>query len=129
MDEINQIEKNLKLNNSNPRDIKLQLAKEIISIYYSKDSANKAQENWEKTFSKKETPEDVLEIKVKKEEPLINVLVENKIITSKTDFRRLVGEGAITNLDTDEKIKDNNVISLPGTYRIGKKRFVKIVNY
>jgi len=126
MDEINKYEDKLK-NGENPKNIKMQLAKELVKMYHSEKQAKEAQENWEKTFSKKEIPEDVQEIKKNKDELLVDVLLKSKIISSKNEFRRLVKENAITNLDTNEKIKevDNEVI--PGVYRIGKKRFCKII--
>ena len=110
----------------NPMIYKKMLGIEIVTLYYNKNKALKAQENWENTFSKKEIPEDVPEIKVNVDDLLINILVENKIISSKNDFRRLVDEGAITNLDTDEKVSVYTEKIKNGVYRIGKKRFCKI---
>ena len=47
---------------------------------------------------------------------------------SNTEFRRLVEEGAITILSNDnQKISDTQSLSQEGVYKIGKKRFVKIV--
>lgn len=125
MDEINKYEDKLK-NGGNPKNIKMQLAKELVTMYHSKRKAKEAQENWEKTFSKKEIPDGVLEIKVNEKELLVDILLKNKIVSSKSDFRRLIDENAITNLDTNEKIKDYNLSVKSGTYRIGKKRFCKI---
>jgi tyrosyl-tRNA synthetase len=128
LSEVEKIRSGVLDGSMHPKDIKMKLAKQIVSIYHEEEQANKAQESWENTFSKKEIPEDVLEIKVKEDLLLVDVLVKNKIVSSKSDFRRLVREGAVTNLDTDEKIKDNNINSQPATYRIGKKRFIKITN-
>ena len=127
LDEINKIKNDLKDNNINPRDLKIKLAYEVVSIYHGKEKAHKAQENWENTFSKKEIPEDVLEIKAQEEELLVDVLLKNKLVSSKGDFRRLVDEKAITNLDTDEKISSQNEKAKNGVYKIGKRRFVKIL--
>jgi tyrosyl-tRNA synthetase len=50
------------------------------------------------------------------------------MVPSKSQFRRLVEQGAITNLDTDEKIKDDNfTVSETVNIKIGKHRFVKVV--
>ena len=57
----------------------------------------------------------------------VDVLVNKKIVSSKSDFRRLVVERAITHMDTREKIKDSQRKAEKGVYRIGKKRFIKIV--
>ena len=124
--EIKKISEDLN-NGTNPKEIKMRLANEIVKIYHGEKKAKEAQENWEKTFSKKEIPEDVLEIKTTDKEIFVEVLLKNKLVSSKTEFRRLVDEGAITNLETSEKIKEYNVTAKNGTYRIGKKRFCKII--
>lgn len=121
---IPEIEKILK--EQNPLNAKKIVAKEIVAFVHNKKEAQKAQENWEKVFSKKETPEEVENIFANSQELLIDIFLNNKIVSSKTDFRRLVDSGAITNLDLGQKVNSyvENVKS--GVYRIGKKRFIKI---
>jgi tyrosyl-tRNA synthetase len=111
----------------NPRDQKIKLANEIVKIYHGEDKAKNAEENFVNTFQKKEIPEEMTELKIKSGETLMNTLVEAEILSSKGDFRRLVEEGAITNLNTEEKITDANFIPESGMkFKIGKRRFVKI---
>lgn len=111
----------------NPKDIKKRLAKEIVSIYHGEKKAKEAGVNWENIFSKKEIPENILEIKTSTESILVDILLKNKIVSSKSEFRRLVDEKAITNLETNEKIIKYNENIKSGVYRIGKKRFIKII--
>lgn len=125
LDEIEEIKIALK-NGENPMFFKKMLGREIVTLYHSKEKAELAQENWEKVFSKKETPENVLEVKVSRKDLFVDILLKNKIISSKTEFRRLAGERAITNLETEEKIMNYKTNVVPGVYRVGKKRFIKI---
>lgn len=111
----------------NPLNAKKIVAKEIVKIVFGEKQAKEAQENWENTFSKKEIPEGVQEIKVNKGELLVDVLLKGKIVSSKNEFRRLVDEKAITNLDTNEKVSSHTEKAMKGVYRIGKKRFCKII--
>lgn len=127
MEEIKKIEKEMK-NGANPIQFKKMMAYEIVKVIKGEKEAILAQENWERTFSKKEIPNDVPEIKTNKKEFFVELLLKNKIVSSKTEFRRLIDEGAITKLETNEKIKDYNQIAEEGTYRIGKKRFCKIIS-
>jgi tyrosyl-tRNA synthetase len=113
-------------NGKNPRDIKLDLAFEIVSTYHGKTKAERAKGNFINTFSEKKISEDVKIIEIKGEHFLSNILVQEKIINSKSDFVRLVREGAITNLLTNEKISDIHFKVITGTYKIGKHRFIKI---
>lgn len=113
----------------NPKDVKMKLAYEIVRIYHGDDSAKKAQENFEKTFSKGEIPVDILEVKSSPELFLADVFLQHGIVESKTEFRRLVTQGSITNLNTGEKVGDNRTAqAVSGTYRIGSKRFIKLIN-
>ncbi|MBI5400941.1 MAG: tyrosine--tRNA ligase [Candidatus Yonathbacteria bacterium] len=112
----------------NPRDVKLALAQEIVSMYHGKEEAFRAREAFLATFQKKEIPEDVEEIKG--EGKLGELLKKNGIIASMTEWRRLVSEGAVKHLGegTEEKISDDARFATPGVYKIGKRRFVKIIN-
>jgi tyrosyl-tRNA synthetase len=109
----------------NPRDLKMRLAKEIVRIYHGEKMAVESEEKFVKTFQKHE-PADFLTLVTNKDVELVEVFLENEIVSSKSDFARLVRDGSITNLTTGEKIKDPKIKAAAGQYRIGKKRFVDI---
>lgn len=126
MEDIEKYKKDLE-SGINPRDIKIILAKEIVKIYHSEEKANKAEQDFIKTFQKGGLPENLEEIKTKNGKLLSELLVENKIVSSKSDFRRLVMEGAVSNAISSDKITDVNYkIYNNITFKIGKKRFIKI---
>jgi tyrosyl-tRNA synthetase len=125
-DEIESMGKDLILNKVNPRDLKMKLAKEIISIFYNEKTAKLSEESFIKTFQKNEIPTEIESIECKEGVLLVDIFLNNKIVSSKSDFRRLVEENAITNLDTNEKVSTPTEIAKGGVYRIGKKRFCKI---
>ena len=83
--------------------------------------------SFEKTFSRGGIPDDITEIEVASGTPLVDILLSEKIVESKTEWRRLVGDGAVTEMTSEEKISDTDVKVQNGTYKIGKRRFVKIV--
>jgi tyrosyl-tRNA synthetase len=123
--EISEIAKCL-TEGENPMNVKKKLGKEVVTLYHSKSKAEKAQESWENTFQKKEIPTDVEVIQVKEGTLLVDAFLEKGIVSSKSDFRRLVDEHAVTNLDTDEKVATHTASAENGVYKIGKKRFAKI---
>ncbi|MBU0998813.1 tyrosine--tRNA ligase [Patescibacteria group bacterium] len=125
--EIRKIEESLK-EGKNPMLLKKKLAKELVSFYHGEKKAKEAEENFINTFQKKEIPEEMEEIKVKVGELLSEVLVKNKILSSKSEWRRLVLEKAVHDLIKKENISDVNLkISKNLTLKIGKKRFVKVL--
>lgn len=109
----------------NPKELKMRLAREIVTLYHGAGAAQDAEANFEHTFSKGGVPEDVQVIRVSEDVLLGDVLTEHKVVASKTDWKRLVKEGAVSLVD-GEKVADVHVVALPGVYRIGKKRFVNI---
>ncbi len=111
---------------SDPKSTKLKLAFEITKIYHGEKKAKEAQDSWEKTFSKKEIPNEVEVINTKEGELLADVLVKNTFVSSKTEFRRLIDTGSITHMDSNKKIMNPHEKVSNGVYKIGKKRFCKI---
>lgn len=124
---LKEIEKDLQDQKSNPRDIKMRLGREIVALYHGEDAATKAQESFIATFKKGTIPSDAPEVIVGAESKLVDVLISSSVIPSKSEFRRLLKEGALLNVDTDEKIMDPEyVITEPLNIRVGKRRFLKI---
>ncbi len=112
----------------NPKDIKTKLAYEIVKIYHGEKKAEEAGENWERVFSKKEIPDEMPEIIVSAGELLSEVLVKNKILDSKGEWRRLVEGSAIHDLEKNENINEVNLkITKNLKLKIGKKKFIKIL--
>jgi tyrosyl-tRNA synthetase len=114
---------------ANPRDAKIQLAKEIVTLYHGKEEAEKAEKYFIETFSKRHTPADIIFKNVSDGTKVYDVIVEAKFATSKTDARRKIEQGGVE-LD-GEKITDWQMIldeSHSGkVLKVGKKDFVKIV--
>jgi len=125
--EVEDIKKKLEKESVNPKDIKMNLARQIVAIYHGEEKAEKAEENFINTFQKKEIPEEMIELDSKKEETLMDILVKAKILSSNSEFRRLVEEKAITDLENDKKIEDTNFVPKSGMkFKIGKRKFIKI---
>jgi len=109
-----------------PKEDKLHLAELIVGGYWGNDEAKRARENWEETFSKGGTPENILEFKMQDGELLSDLLLRAKTVSSKGEFRRLVNEGAISIDGT--KVTEPNQLAHKGTVRVGKHRFIEITN-
>lgn len=109
---------------SAPRDTKMRLAEEIVKIYHGGKEAKAAKNNFVATFQKGEAPADVKELAAKKGSMLSEVLLEAGLISSKSEFRRLVAEAAIT--IENRKITDPMQAAETGLVRVGKHRFLKI---
>lgn len=123
--EIEDIKKKM-ADGANPRDLKMRLAREIVTLYHSKADAEKAEENFVNTFKKGGVPDDVLMVIAEKNTLLSDIAITNKLIASKSEWKRLIDEGAVEHMDSGEKITDLKASAQPGAYKIGKRRFIKI---
>ncbi len=111
-----------------PKKVKQLLARTIVSQYHSEEDAKRAEEEFERVFSRKEAPTEAEAIEVKPGTIYLpKFLKELGITKSSSEAKRLIAQRAI---DLDHKTVESEEISLiPGTYilRIGKKRFLKLV--
>ncbi|HBH1285924.1 TPA: tyrosine--tRNA ligase, partial [Clostridioides difficile] len=126
-DEVNKIESQLKEGSVNPRDIKMNLAREIVTLYHGEESAREAEERFKSVFQKGQIPEDIQTIQVEEDGfDLIEVLVSNEIVKSKSEVRRLASQGGVK--VNGEKVEDLSTIVKESelVVQIGKKKFVKI---
>ncbi len=112
----------------NPRQVKDQLAQEIITRFHDAEAAQSASAEFVKVFSKGALPEDTPEFHLDAETGLLDLLAEQKMIASKGEGRRLVKQGAVK-LD-DNAVTDplmNLAAGTTGVLKVGKRRFLKLV--
>ncbi|MFA6338568.1 MAG: tyrosine--tRNA ligase [Candidatus Paceibacterota bacterium] len=126
LDELENIKKELK-EGKNPKELKMRLAREIISLFYNDEEVEQAEKNFTETFSDGGLPKDLSEVDVSKDSLLSDILVAQKIVDSKSEFRRLIDQGAVRDAETGEKITDPFYkIEEDRVFKIGARRFIKI---
>jgi tyrosyl-tRNA synthetase len=108
----------------NPKDYKMKLAYEIVRMYHSESAAKEAEEYFINTFSKKETPTDLVELKPTVYD-IVTVLVEAGFSDSKTEARQTIEQGGVkvngeTIADSKKVVAPNDIIQK------GKRFFVKV---
>jgi tyrosyl-tRNA synthetase len=123
--EVESIKEKLGKGEGNPKEIKMALAKQIVSIYHGEKKSERAEEDWISKFQRREIPEKVEE--VKNGGRPIDVLVASGIAGSASVARRLFDSGSVTDMTTGEKIGSKTEFVKGHTYKIGKHNFIKIV--
>jgi len=123
---IDEFEMELKLKQTNPRDIKVELAFEIVKIYHGDKKAKEAEEEFRKVFTEHKLPKNIPEFSSTKFTTTTDTLTITDDTLSKSKARRLILGNAVR----DEKgrvINDpKGVFEKDTILRIGKKRIVKI---
>jgi len=127
-EEIDEIKKQLKQKSTNPRDIKIDLGKAIVSIYHGQNAADIAANRFRTIFQKKEIPKNIPSIKLAKQKiGIVDFLVESKLVSSKSEARRMLMQRAVK--VNQELIQDPHwqISVSPGVIiQVGKRKFVKI---
>jgi tyrosyl-tRNA synthetase len=114
-------------NGGNPRDAKLRLAEALVSLHHGPALAAKGREAFLGAFSKGAMPDDAPEATVSRDTLLVDALLSQKLVSSKTDFRRLVSEGAIKDLKGEGTVNAFDLkVSADMDLKVGKHRFLKI---
>lgn len=127
-DIIERIRKDLEEDNVNPRDVKISLAKEIVELYHGKEEAKLAEDRFRKVFQKGEIPDDIKTVEVNSGDfNLADIVLGNKLVPSKKEFRRLVEQGGVK--VNGERISNIDEVSLASKFiiQIGKKKFIKVI--
>lgn len=108
-----------------PKEAKMGLAFELVEQFYDKKVAVEAQKHFESVFSQKGVPDDMPVCRLKGfEGGLAEILVDQGLVGSKNEARRLIKQGAVA--FNDVKIDDENWPLKPGILKVGKRRFLKL---
>ena len=111
----------------NPRELKRELALEIVTMYYSAEVAKAAEKHFDQIFIHKKFPEDIIGIKLDEDVTLVDLIFTHKLVASKSEGRRLIDQGAVKL--NDIKCSDRDHIVKKGeeiVIKVGKRRFLKI---
>jgi tyrosyl-tRNA synthetase len=131
-DELTVLKKTLESKDTNPRDIKMRLAREITVLYHGKEAAAIAEGHFKQVFQRHEMPHDIAECEITIDTPgkdnvdLIKLIVKLGFSHSNSDARRLILQGAVR--INGEKI-DNLAIKILNDgdiLQVGKLKFVKL---
>ena len=125
-DQIAGIEAGLKSGSLHPRDVKMSLAREIVSIYHSPEIATQAEAAFKKVFQQKEVPDDILTIALQPGQTVLDVLVAANLVASKSDGRRMIEQKGVK-LDGVVLEKFGAAFPHPGVLQVGKRHFIRVI--
>lgn len=132
-EEAKEIDRMINSQKVNPMKLKMELARGIVELFHSREDAQRAEENFVKVFSKRELPEDAEELDatsfaIDGKVEIVKFLISNRIVSSNSEVKRLVQQGAIkVNQQKVANFKEPVKINNGDILRIGKKKFFKIV--
>jgi len=132
-DKISKMKEMLNSGSVNPRDLKIRLAKEIVTLYHNTEAANQAESDFIQQFSFKELPENIPEFKISAEQSgkhlrVTALLQLTGLVESSSEAKRLIVQGAvkvdrIKIVDPFAEIKVEKGIII----QAGKRKFIKLI--
>jgi tyrosyl-tRNA synthetase len=115
---------------ANPRDVKVQLALEIVERFHNKEASEQALQGFVARYQRHEIPENLPEIVLNSTDgnlPIAHLLKQANLVTSTSEGIRMINQGAVK-ID-GEKISDPQLIIGAGksyVFQVGKRRFAKV---
>ena len=100
-----------------PKEAKMRLAREIVAMYHDAAAAQKAEADWQNTFSQGGVPANIPSVAAGKLRDIVDGV-------SMSELRRLVDAGAVSYVESGEKVPSIDA-EVKGVIRIGKHRFLK----
>lgn len=126
MEEIRDLQVQMDGGVLNPRDVKMNLARELISMYHSPEEALKAEEKFRLVFSQRDIPDDINEVKVEEKEVwLPKLLCDHQMVDSTSDGRRMIKQGAVK-VDGEKYGQENLTVAGGMVIQVGKRKFIRI---
>jgi tyrosyl-tRNA synthetase len=123
--EIDSFEKDLAFGTIHPRDAKMKLAREITGIFYGDADAQKAEEVFVRTFQQKETPEEIPEYDLRLGQTVLDVILDAKMSSSKSEARRLFDQKGVR-LDGETIERGDVPFPHGGVLQVGKRKFLRV---
>jgi tyrosyl-tRNA synthetase len=125
-DEIAKLEREMQQGQLHPRDAKMKLAREIVSIYHSTEAARQAEANFVRIFQQGDIPEEMPEYHLKPGQSVLDVLVESSLVSSKSEGRRMLQQNGVR-LDGETLTDAAQQFPHPGVLQVGKRRYLRIL--
>jgi len=124
--DIDVIEKDLGSGQLHPRDAKMKLALEIVSIFYGLPEALEGEAAFIHLFQKGSLPEGIPEFLFKIGDTVLDILVKSHLVTSKNEGRRMLQQNGVR---LDGEVLTNGQIEVPreGVLQVGKRKFIRLV--
>jgi len=109
-----------------PRDVKMKLAHEIVSIYHSESAAAQAEQEFVRVFQQGNIPDEMPEYHLQPGQTVLDVMIVAGLVSSKSDGRRMIEQHAVR-LDGQELDNPAQPFPHPGVLQVGKRRYLRII--
>jgi tyrosyl-tRNA synthetase len=126
--QITAIERALAGGSHHPRDVKMELAREIVSIFHQEAAAQAAEQHFVSVFQQHALPEEMDSFTVEQPTTMIDLLIATQSAKSKNEARRLIDQGGVKlDGETIGEATKSIEVTQPMVLQVGKRKFVRLV--
>ena len=126
--ELAELRQNLAAGSFNPRDMKMRLAREIVSQFHSPADAQAAEASFVRQFVNRELPTEIPAYALAAPTPIVDLMVAAGLAASKGEARRLIDGGGVK--VAGERVEGYDRVLAPGSgavVQVGRRKFVRVV--
>ena len=126
---VDEISEKLDSNSINPMDLKRELARKIVTIYYDEKKALEAENHFNQVTVSKGIPDEIEEFKLTEDELLVNIIADSGLLKSRSEARRMIKQSAVkidgkTVSDIRYEVSSSSSFIL----KVGKRKFLKVIS-
>jgi len=126
---VDEISEKLDSNSINPMELKRELARKIVTIYYDENKALEAENHFNQVTVSKGIPDEIEEFKLTEDELLVNIIADSGLLKSRSEARRMIKQSAVkidgkTVSDIHYKVSSSSSFIL----KVGKRKFLKVIS-
>jgi len=125
--QIAELEQGMQEGRLHPRDVKMRLAREIVSIYHGEEAAARAEEAFVRVFQQRDLPDEMPQYTLQAGQTVLEVLVASKLVSSKSEGRRLIEQHGVR-LNGEALTDPGQPFPHPGVLQVGKRKFVRVIS-
>lgn len=112
-----------------PNEAKMNLAREIVTIFHSPEATQAAQKHWDEAHRQGGIPEDIPSAVLEREERIVDVLKRLNMIPSVNEGRRLIQQNGVrlNEVVVTDQAATISPAQLPAVLQVGKRKFVRLI--
>ncbi len=132
--EVASMQKSFEQGKAHPRDLKVRLAKEIVTLYHNAEDAKKSAAEFDKIFREGGMPDEIQEVVIARHKlkegkmDIVTLLQEAQLTATKSEARRLIQQGGVK-INQKKIESEKEEIALPQkdlVVQCGKRRFARV---
>jgi tyrosyl-tRNA synthetase len=133
-EELDEFDRKMAEGTINPRDVKLRMAREIVTEFHNTEAAQEAEAAFIRQFSERKLPTDIPDYQLSEAKNIVDLLVQAKLADSNNKARELIKQGGVTIFfkgasDEGKKITDSTFTVEPlddAILKAGKRKYIRI---